>query len=510
MSESQLAKKREKKELKRKIKRISKLKTRPSDVFNKKRREILSNLSPVIDLGKWGQIVLPVNFAKTMMMMWLSFWFIMNGKRVIFITSDQTNTVSRSKLSFETRWFKKILKRFNFSVEDEYNITTLSEINSICNELSHDKKSVGLITCSDMWFIENIDYIFGILKRFNFDKSAVWNNDESSRGASSSHETTEGNTGIAHDEAEYKATKYKAYKKVKKSFICLGYTGNRVKEHWDENFGTDEYVTLNVFPLKEETWTMMSAPRKPIVIDVDAPMETNLSTLFNEVFKRQQEQDIYIRENNCKGIGKKHTGLIQLAHGLTNKNTHGILLEVLPSIKVEREWVGMHLAITTSSKGIQIFKFTESGIFEMSKEEKIQFGYVDDATMREQFNDDTSPLRILCIIDKGLKGSNDPCQTSYMTFRKYTTKGVEHNEEQGDGRLKRIAELLENIIDSIENRNIQGQKSNKELFIDLWYILNTYQPFIPDESGYTRMYENTKDYFYTADEVLKKLKQMDW
>lgn len=491
--------------------RISKLKTRYDFVFRYYFLGITENIKDLIlETKKWGQVVLPVNFAKTLMMFMISFWFIRKEKqRLFFITSDQTGTVSKRKLKWERNIFKKFIEKNGYDLEDEYNITSLQDIDEMCNDLRDNPKSIGVLSCSDSWFISNHQKILSIIRSYGLDNQTVWHNDESARGASSSHETTEGNTGIAQDATEYKATKYKTYLAIKNHIICIGYTGNRVKEHHDIDFGTEDYVTLNEFPTKDETWTMMSAHRTPIYIDLDRPMEYNLSLGINECFKRQQEQDIHTRENGLLNIGKKHTFLVQLAHGNTPKNNRHILIKTLESMKVEPHWIGMHLGFT-SSNGIQVFNFTKKGVIELSKDAKEQYGYFDDSTLRQKFNDENSPLRTLCIIEKGLKGSNDPTQTTYMSFRPYTTKGVEHNEEQGDGRLKRMFEMIEDIIESVDNAKTLNIKSKKDLFIETWYLMNTYQSFIPSDSGYTRMYEKTAPFFCSAEEVIDKLKKMDW
>lgn len=494
--------------------KITELETRPDFVFDFYEDVIWRNIvKEVIPTRKSGQSVLPVNFAKTKMLFRLSQRFIKNYKtKLFFLTSDQVNTVSKHKVRWEMGEFKKFVVKNSLNLEEEYNVTSLQSIDSICEYITDTPDTIGFITTSTQWFIENHKQIKSILQNYQID--GVWHEDESVRGASSSWETTKDNNGIAQQESKYKATKYKCYEEIKDVLISLGYTGNRIREHYDINFGTENYVTLNPFPQKDETWTMMSAPRKPIYIDVDKPMEYNLSLAINECFRRQQENDIHVRENGMK-IGKKHTLLVQLAHGNSSRNNRHELITTLDTMGVEKHWVGMHLGFTASPTkdnptGVRVFKFMKDGITELTQEEKDSYGYFDDISLRKKYNSEHSPLRTLCIIEKGLKGSNDPSQTTYLSFRPYTTEGVEHQEEQGDGRLKRPFEKLEDITYSVENAKNLSTISKKELWIKTWYIMNTYQPFVPKDSGYERMYENTKDFFCTAEEVIDKLNKMEW
>ena len=100
-----------------------------------------------------------------------------------------------------------------------------------------------------------------------------------------------------------------------------------------------------------------------------------------------------------------------------------------------------------------------------------------------------------------------------MSFRSYNTQGIKNWEIQVDGRGKRVAEKLENISESVSNCEspfYNSDSKKKELYIDTWYIMNTYQPIIPKDSQYVDMYEENSENFYYADEVVEILNDMEW
>ena len=488
------------------------LTTRQPKIFEKYTKQVLDNTTKhIIPFSKWAQAIFPVNWGKTQLMYDIFYHFIQKEKyRLQFITSRQTNTISQNKLTKEHESFRR---KVDYKVVDSFVCTSLSDIKSIIFRLKNDSELSGVITCTTSFFTNHAEEIKTLIEQAGFSNKVIWHDDESVSGASSSHETTDGNNGNKQDEERYKASKFKAFQKIKNHFLCIGYTGNQIEEHHNPQFGTDEYYVVNHFPTKDEIWTMNSAARTPITFDSKQPMENNLSIAFDHMFKMQQEQDIHLREKGLNDIGIKHCTYIQLAHGNSKRNNLSELKTSLPNLKVKDEWVGTHAAITTFEHGIEVFKFEKNGVVKMDGKEMYQFNYFDDDSLFDEYNSDLSPLRILFVIEKGIRGGNYPKITTKISFRSYNTKGITNWEEQVDGRGKRPSRLMEEISEAVSNCKSPFYNSDvmkKILFITTWYRLNTYQPFIPADSQYVDMYKKNENRFYYAHEVIGLMNEMEW
>ena len=218
-----------------------------------------------------------------------------NGKVFIQI-APETMLVSKSS----KRKFMKKLKKMNIVPEQFFN-ETISNTFETLEDIANGEEDYVYITLTDSKFREQMKYLLPKLEKLGLLEDTYIFVDEGAVGSVSSAEWYRHVYGV--DNPQYKGSKYKVIGScLKKVGGLILFLPNPTNEMVNIGVGTEDYVSINKFPTKDEMLYRTACWNPTQWFDKNTKALDTLSDFFGKVMSDQLEQDAMYHELINKGI----------------------------------------------------------------------------------------------------------------------------------------------------------------------------------------------------------------
>ena len=429
-----------------------------------------------------------------------------NGKVFIQI-APETMLVSKSS----KRKFMKKLKKMNIVPEQFFN-ETISDTFETLEDIANGEEDYVYITLTDSKFREQMKYLLPKLEKLGLLEDTYIFVDEGAVGSVSSAEWYRHVYGV--DNPQYKGSKYKVIGScLKKVGGLILFLPNPTNEMVNIGVGTEDYVSINKFPTKDEMLYRTACWNPTQWFDKNTKALDTLSDFFGKVMSDQLEQDAMYHELINKGIvlntsktnlNPKRAGIVKMEtkYKLVLKDERDYIKKVLLEANFPRHW---DFKICFLGGGTLDMFQANNGKIELVE---TPYGYDEDDVIRD-LADNENKLRFLFVTNKAGMGVDVPNLYDVLALR-IPVGRTKENEPTVLLGLNFLGRAMRQVV-THEELSLFFQNNQEDLYRRYYVMVNGFTPWLPrkrdnEEKGYWEETEKViHNIFNSTLEVLKSL-----